>query len=82
MHLIVYVCCLVESSPPPGSETSLQTEQSASHFSALCWLYGKQLHAKLRHPIGLVSVTYADSLIEEWVPIKVLDTCGMQPTDR
>jgi len=59
-----------------------RTVHSGSHFPAICWLFGKQLHARLKRPIGLVSATFSDSLLEEWVPSQVIDTCHVKFTDR
>jgi len=55
---------------------------SAAHFPSVCWLFGKRLHARLRRPIGLVSVTYTDSYIDEWLPARVIDRCRTKYTDR
>jgi len=55
---------------------------STARFPSVCWLFGKRLHALLRRPIGLVSVTYSDSDIDEWLPSHVIDTCKVKYTDR
>ena len=61
---------------------------AAAHFPSVCWLFGKRLHAelharlRLRRPLGLVSVTYSDSNIDEWFPSRVIDTCKVHYTDR
>jgi|SRR6218665_588743 len=53
------------------------------HFPGICWLFGKQLHERLQYPpIGLVSVTYSDSIMEEWVPSRVNEKCGIAYSDR
>ena len=51
--------------------------QFSSHFSALCWLYGKQLQQRLHYPIGLIEATYSSSNIDEWAPLNVLEECGV-----
>ncbi|KAK2176658.1 hypothetical protein NP493_649g01057 [Ridgeia piscesae] len=51
--------------------------QFSSHFSALCWLYGKQLQQRLHYPIGLIEATYSSSNIDEWAPLNVLEDCGV-----
>ena len=68
-----------------GSVVSLPNNNSgasSAHFPSVCWLFGKRLHARLRRPIGLVSVTYSDSYIDEWLPSHVIDTCKTKYTDR
>lgn len=60
--------------------TSIPDHQASSHFSAVCWLFGKQLYNRLQYPIGLVSVTYADSLMEQWIPTQAREKCAMAET--
>ena len=49
----------------------------ASHFSALCWQYGRLVQERLGYPVGLISVTQAQSSIADWAPNKVLEECGV-----
>ena len=48
-----------------------------SDFSAACWLYGRRLHDRVRHPIGLISAAYYPSSITDWMPPSVRDRCEM-----
>ena len=45
-------------------------------------MYGKSLQQRMGYPIGLVAMTYSDSVIEEWAPHNALKDCGVTPTDR
>ncbi|CAD5111204.1 DgyrCDS536 [Dimorphilus gyrociliatus] len=40
--------------------------QIGSHFSSLCFNFGRKLYHELNVPIGLISSTFAHSKIEEW----------------
>jgi len=62
--------------------SSISATAAAARFPSVCWLFGKRLHARLGRPLGLVSVTYSDSHIDEWLPSRVVDTCADQYTDR
>jgi len=73
------VCVYVGSMISVPKDTSVA---SAAHFPSVCWLFAKRLHARLRRPIGLVSVTYSGSYVDEWIPSHVIDTCQVKYTDR
>ena len=64
----------------PNSSSAVAA--SAAHFPSVCWLFGKRLHARVGRPLGLVSVTYSDSHIDEWLPSRVIDACSAKYTDR
>lgn len=69
----------------PPSKNSLfgsvvPDNQMSSYFSSICWLYGKQLYNRLQYPIGLISVTYSNSMIDEWVSALALDKCNIVET--
>ncbi|XP_067675204.1 sialate O-acetylesterase-like [Haliotis asinina] len=51
-----------------------------SYFSAVCWLYGKYLSAKLNYPIGLVASSYGGTRVEAWSAPNVLKKCGVSDT--
>ena len=53
-----------------------------AYFPELCYLYGKKLQQKMGYPIGLVAMTFSDSIIEEWAPHHTLRDCGIAPRDR
>lgn len=63
----------------PSQETlvgkTVPASQFAPFFPAVCWLYGKRLHERLKYPIGLITATYNSSLLDEWTSPGVLDSC-------
>jgi sialate O-acetylesterase len=47
-------------------------------MSAVCWLYGRQIHEALGgRPIGLIATSYGGTLIELWMPPNALHDCGI-----
>ena len=64
------------------SRTNNSNAASAAHFPSVCWLFGKRLHARVRRPLGLVSVTYSNSHVDEWLPSRVVDACTDDYPDR
>ncbi|KAK2143203.1 hypothetical protein LSH36_867g00050 [Paralvinella palmiformis] len=65
---------------PWTSLSELDTAYQA-YFPELCYLYGKRLQQKMGYPIGLVAMTFSDSIIEEWAPHHTLRDCGLSPRD-
>lgn len=55
---------------------------SIASFSAVCWLFGKFLHASLGYPIGLVGTNYGGTPIEAWSSPKALKQCGVNATEK
>ena len=50
------------------------------YMSAVCWLYGRQIHQALGgRPIGLIVSAWAGTNIEVWMPPKALDDCDIPP---
>ena len=48
-----------------------------SYMSAVCWLYGRQIHKALGgRPIGLIATSYAGTIIELWMPLKPIQDCN------
>jgi sialate O-acetylesterase len=46
-------------------------------MSAVCWLYGRQIHQALGgRPIGLIATTWGGTAIELWMPSKALQDCN------
>ena len=49
------------------------TPQSAPPFSAILYLYGKQLHQTLGVPVGLIHCSWGGSSCETWVPRQAIE---------
>lgn len=75
------LCRFNDSSNLFISLAELDTAYQA-YFPELCYLYGKRLQQKMGYPIGLVAMTFSDSIIEEWAPHHTLRDCGLSPRDR
>jgi sialate O-acetylesterase len=51
---------------------------NSSYASAVCWLYGRMIHAELGgRPIGLIHSSYGGTIIEFWSPPDVLRDCDI-----
>jgi len=49
-----------------------------SYMSAVCWLYGRQIHQALGgRPIGLIATSWIGTRIEVWMPPKALRDCNV-----
>ncbi|XP_046550379.1 sialate O-acetylesterase-like isoform X2 [Haliotis rubra] len=53
-----------------------------SHFSAVCWLYGKYLYNTLKKPIGLVASSWGGTPIETWSTQDSLSKCRNESTQH
>ncbi|KAI5098414.1 sialate O-acetylesterase precursor [Silurus meridionalis] len=49
-----------------------------SHFSAVCWLFGRYLYEHLKYPIGLVESCWGGTPIEAWSSHRVLHNCDLE----
>ncbi|XP_076846235.1 sialate O-acetylesterase isoform X2 [Brachyhypopomus gauderio] len=49
-----------------------------THFSAVCWLFGRYLYETMKFPIGLVESCWNGTPIEAWSSPRVLHKCGLQ----
>jgi sialate O-acetylesterase len=50
---------------------------SDDYFSAVCWLYGRQIHQALGgRPIGLIATSWRGTPIEFWSPPEALHDCN------
>jgi sialate O-acetylesterase len=48
------------------------------YMSAVCWLYGRQIHQALGgRPIGLIATSWGGTVIEFWMPPKALQECNV-----
>ncbi|KAK3091603.1 hypothetical protein FSP39_021102 [Pinctada imbricata] len=61
---------------------ALPSATSLHYFSALCWLYGKQLSQHLNYPIGLVETNWGGTPIEAWSSPDALSQCPAPSTKR
>ena len=48
------------------------------YFSALCWLYGRDVHRALQQqvPVGLIESCYGGTPVETWSDVDAIDQCG------
>ncbi|XP_050394697.1 sialate O-acetylesterase isoform X1 [Patella vulgata] len=49
-----------------------------TYFSAVCYLYGKDLYQKLKYPIGLVASDWGGTAIEVWSSPDALKKCQIK----
>ncbi|XP_051512439.1 sialate O-acetylesterase-like isoform X1 [Myxocyprinus asiaticus] len=49
-----------------------------SHFSAVCWLFGRYLYEILQYPIGLVESCWGGTPVEAWSSQRALLKCGLK----
>ncbi|KAK6169983.1 hypothetical protein SNE40_018485 [Patella caerulea] len=47
-----------------------------THFSSVCWFYGKDLYNELKYPIGLIASSWGGTLVESWSPPEAMSKCG------
>ena len=57
-------------------ETIRDVSEPFTHFSAICWFFGKAMYEELHVPIGLVSFSNNGSPLQTWCPPSVLTECG------
>ncbi|MBN3300474.1 SIAE acetylesterase, partial [Amia calva] len=48
-----------------------------SHFSAVCWLFGRYLYESQKHPVGLVESCWGGTPVEAWSSERALQKCGL-----
>lgn len=54
-----------------------------THFSAVCWLFGRYLYETLQYPIGLVESCWGGTPVEAWSSSRPLQKCSVpQTTER
>ncbi|XP_017322201.3 sialate O-acetylesterase [Ictalurus punctatus] len=54
-----------------------------THFSAVCWLFGRYLYESLKYPIGLVESCWGGTPVEAWSSLRALQSCGLkEPESR
>lgn len=54
---------------------ALPTPANMASFSAVCWLFGRNLFRKYGRPIGLIETNWGGTRIEAWSSTAALDVC-------
>jgi hypothetical protein len=59
------------------------THQESANFSAVCWLFGRDLQRTLRpmRPIGLIETTLGGTSIQQWSSTDALAQCTKHSSD-
>lgn len=50
----------------------VNTSLNVADFSAVAYIFGKQLYNSLHVPIGLINSSYGGSLLESWMPLELV----------
>ncbi len=58
--------------PDVAGSWTLATPESVADFSAAAWFFGRDLHAELKVPVGLITCAYGGSKIEAWTSRSML----------
>ncbi|XP_059172856.1 sialate O-acetylesterase-like isoform X4 [Physella acuta] len=53
-----------------------------TYFSAVCWLFGKNIHKQRGDPIGLVATDWGGTPVEAWSSPQALAACGDSPKPK
>ncbi|XP_023678267.1 sialate O-acetylesterase [Paramormyrops kingsleyae] len=51
-----------------------------TYFSAVCWLFGRDLHQNLGYPVGLVESCWGGTPVEAWSSTRALKKCSLAGT--
>jgi sialate O-acetylesterase len=54
---------------------AVPTTSNIRGFSAVCWLFGRNLYQKLQRPIGLIETNWGGTRIEAWTSAEALPIC-------
>ncbi|XP_063738593.1 sialate O-acetylesterase-like isoform X1 [Eleginops maclovinus] len=87
-HVRTFMASLVQSETEQTDFIHVQIPWSVppaylAGFSAVCWLFGRDLYEKLQYPIGLVESCWGGTTVEAWSSPRALQQCGLlqQPDD-
>jgi len=59
----------------PQQNWAVPTPTNIRAFSAVCWLFGRNLYRKLHRPIGLIESNWGGTRIEAWTSSEALPVC-------
>ena len=48
------------------------TPETVAHFSAVAYLFGRELNARERVPIGLIDSTWGGTVVESWISLQAI----------
>ncbi|ESO83425.1 hypothetical protein LOTGIDRAFT_133483, partial [Lottia gigantea] len=48
------------------------------YFSAVCWLYGRNLYDSRQYPIGMIATDWGGTPVEAWSSKDALQNCGLK----
>jgi len=51
---------------------------SGNYFSAVCWLFGRDMYEYLGYPIGLVATDWGGTPVEAWSSPDALAKCNIK----
>ncbi|XP_029922909.1 sialate O-acetylesterase [Myripristis murdjan] len=57
---------------------STAASKQLANFSAVCWLFGRNMYDNLKYPIGLVESCWGGTSVEAWSSSRALQHCGLQ----
>merc|ERR1740138_269372 len=68
----------IEETWSVASNTSVANGGRFGYFSAVCWIYGRELFDALdgKVPIGLISNSWGGTRLESWTIPEVLEACN------
>ncbi|MAW61779.1 MAG: glycosyl hydrolase family 2 [Planctomycetes bacterium] len=59
-----------------GGEWKITTPENAGRFSAVGYLFGRQLHGELKVPVGLLGCNWGGTVAEAWTSREALEAFG------
>lgn len=62
----------VDDLPEGACQWQVADPQSVRNFSSTAWFFGKELHSRLKIPIGIINCSWAGTSIKTWISQDVL----------